>query len=104
MLEAVGFGVYCIDAEGRCTYINRAALDMLGFEVSEVLGRNMHDLIHHSYPDGSRYPQSACPLLATRQTGRPARLANEVLWRRDGSFFTAEYCSWPFWEEGRLTG
>ncbi|WP_176556376.1 response regulator [Rubellimicrobium rubrum] len=104
MLEAVGFGLYCIDAEGRCTYTNRAALDMLGYDVSEMLGRNMHDLIHHSHPDGSRYPQSACPLVATRQTGRPVRLANEVLWRKDRSFFTAEYCAWPLLENGQVTG
>ena len=103
-LEAIGFGLYRTDAEGRCTYANQAALAMLGYEVQDVLGRNMHDLIHHSHPDGSRYPQSACPMLMTRQTGRPVRLANEVLWRKDGSFFTAEYCAWPLWESGRLAG
>ena len=104
MLEAIGFGLYCIDIEGRCTYANRMASKMLGYEAFEMLGQNMHDLIHHSHPDGSRYPQSACPMLAARQTGRPVRLANEVLWRKDGSFFTAEYCAWPLWEEDRLGG
>ena len=103
-LEAIGFGLYRLDADGRCTYANQAALNMLGYEMSEVLGRNMHELIHHSHPDGSRYPQSDCPLLAARQSGRPVRLANEVLWRKDGSFFTAEYCAWPLIEEGAAKG
>ncbi|WP_169791158.1 PAS domain S-box protein [Rubellimicrobium mesophilum] len=103
-LEAIGFGLYRIDAEGRCTYANRAALEMLGYEEPEVLGQNMHDLIHHSYPDGSVFPQSSCPLISTRLTGRPVRLSNEVLWRKDGSFFTAEYCAWPLRDDGRLAG
>ena len=103
-LEAIGFGLYRLDADGRCTYANQAALDMLGYEMPEVLGRNMHELIHHSHPDGSRYPQSDCPLLAARQSGRPVRLANEVLWRKDGSFFTAEYCAWPLIEDGTARG
>lgn len=104
MLDALGFGLYRLDAEGRCTYANPAALQMLGYAAGEVLGRNMHELIHHSHPDGSPFPQSACPLLATRLTGRAVRLSNEVLWRKDGSFFTAEYSAWPLLEAGKPVG
>ena len=56
MLDALGFGLYRLDAEGRCTYANPAALQMLGYAADEVLGRNMHELIHHSHPDGSPFP------------------------------------------------
>ncbi len=94
-LDAIGFGIYGLDAEGRCTHANPAALAMLGYEAEEVLGRDMHDLIHHSHPDGSPFPRSTCPLEAARQSGRPARLFNEMLWRKDGSFFVAEIASWP---------
>lgn len=104
ILDCLGLGLYHVDDEGRCTYANPAALRMLGYEAGEVLGRNMHELIHHSHPDGTPYPQSACPLLATRLTGRPVRLANEVLWRKDGSFFTAEYSAWPLVADGRRMG
>ena len=71
LLDAVGLGVYGVDAEGCCTFINKAAERTLGFDPEEVLGRNMHDLVHHTYPDGSPYPQSECPLIGTLQTGRP---------------------------------
>ncbi len=103
-LEALGFGIYRIDGDGRCTYVNPMALEMLGYAASEVIGRNMHELIHHSHPDGTPFPQSSCPLLATRQTGRPVRLANEVLWRKDGSFFVADYSAWPILQDGRAVG
>ena len=103
-LEALGFGIYRIGADGRCIYVNAAALAMLGYAEDEVLGRNMHELIHHSYPDGSAFPQSACPLMGAAQTARPVRLSNEALWRKDGSFFTAEYSAWPIVEDGAVSG
>ncbi len=104
LLDAVGIGVYGVDAEGCCTFINKAAERTLGFDTEEVLGRNMHDLVHHTYPDGSPYPQSECPLIGTLQTGRPVQLDNEMMWRKDGSFFLAEYSSFPIIEDGDVRG
>ena len=96
LLDAIGDGVYRVDADGRCTFINRAGLAMLGYgDAKEVLGRNMHDLIHHTRLDGSAYPRSACPLLHTLVSGRPVRLDSEMLWRKDGTSFLAEYSSYP---------
>ncbi len=103
-LEAMGFGIYRIDEDGLCSYVNPAALGMLGYAASEVIGRNMHELIHHSHPDGSHFSQSSCPLVAARLTGRPVRLANEVLWRKDGSFFVADYSAWPILQDGQVVG
>ncbi|MGZ8262802.1 MAG: response regulator [Burkholderiales bacterium] len=104
ILNAVETGVYGIDAVGRCTFINKAALEMLGYTLEEVLGRNMHELIHHTYPDGSPYPVSACPLLQTLETGRAVKLDNEMLWRKDGTFFNAEYSSFPVFDKDVVTG
>ncbi|WP_406698507.1 PAS domain S-box protein [Singulisphaera sp. Ch08] len=57
LLESSGEGIYGINMSGYCTVINRAAAAMLGYRVDEILGRNLHTLIHHSYPDGSPYPE-----------------------------------------------
>ncbi|MGZ5121682.1 MAG: PAS domain S-box protein [Burkholderiales bacterium] len=104
ILNAIEIGVYGVDVTGLCTFINKAALAMLGYTQDEVLGRNMHELIHHTYPDGTRYPQSACPLLQTLETGRAVKLDNEMLWRKDGTPFSAEYSSFPVFEKGVITG
>ncbi len=105
-IDALGEGIYGIDAEGRCTVVNRAALEMLGYaSADELLGRNMHDLIHHTHPDGTHYPKASCPLLHTLVSGRPVRLSNEMLWRKDGTPFIAEYSSFPIAGEGSaITG
>ena len=104
ILNAIEIGVYGVDAAGRCTFMNKAALDMLGYPHEDVLGRNMHELIHHTHPDGTPYPESACPLLQTLENGRPVQLDNEMLWRKDGSFFNAEYSSFPVFDEAVVTG
>ena len=104
ILNAIDIGVYGIDARGLCTFMNKAGLAMLGYTLDEVLGHNMHELIHHTYPDGTRYPQLACPLLQTLESGRAVHLDNEMLWRKDGTFFNAEYSSFPVYDEDIVTG
>ena len=104
-IEALGDGVYGVDLEGRCVFINKAALEILGYERAEMLiGENMHRTIHHTRPDGSPFPQAECPLLHTATTGRSVRLENEMLWRADGTPFFAEYSSFPVTSGGHVTG
>ncbi len=95
LLESTGEGIYGIDAEGRCTFVNRAAVQLLGFSRDEMLGRNMHELIHHHHADGAPYPLQECPIYQTRFTGQPCRLDSERLFRKDGSSFAADFAAFP---------
>ncbi|MCU0969694.1 MAG: PAS domain-containing sensor histidine kinase [Rubrivivax sp.] len=104
LLESTGDGMFGIDVGGRCTFINRAGARMLGWRTEEVLGRNMHELIHHRHPDGTPYPESDCPIFNAFRRGLPCRIDSEVLWRADGSPFPAEYSSYPVEQGGRVIG
>ena len=95
LLESTGEGVFGIDMDGLCTFINRAGAQMLGYTREQVLGRNMHDLIHHTHADGLHYPVDHCPIFNAFRAGVPCRIDSEVLWRRDGRSFPAEYSSYP---------
>ena len=88
-LDALGFGIYRTDTEGRCTQVNPAALAMLGFGADELLGQDLHGLIHHSAPDGAPLSRAAGPVATAGRTGRPVRLSNEAVWRRDGGLILA---------------
>ncbi len=104
-IDALGDGVYGVDLQGRCLFVNPAALRLLGYDSEdELLGRNMHAAIHHTRPDGSPFPQAECPLLHTAISGKSVRLDNEMLWRRDGAAFFAEYSSFPVLDGGAITG
>jgi PAS domain S-box-containing protein len=95
ILESVGDGIYGIDLDGNCTVVNPAASQMIGFKPEEILGRNMHDLIHHSHADGTPYPAEECPIQKTISDLDTIRVANEVFWRKDGSSFPVEYVARP---------
>jgi PAS domain S-box-containing protein len=104
LLESTGEGIFGIDLGGHCNFINRAGARMLGFEPTEVLGRNMHDLTHHSHADGSPYPDSDCPIFNAFRQGLPCRIDTEVFWRRDRSAFPVEYSSHPILDGSEVRG
>lgn len=104
LLESAGEGIYGIDLKGRCIFINGAGADMLGYTPDEVLGRNMHYLIHHSRADRALMPVHECRIFQAFQQGRGCRVEDEVLWRRDGTSFAAEYASYPIRDGDKVVG
>jgi protein-histidine pros-kinase len=104
ILESTGQGIYGIDLQGNCAFINRAACEIIGYAPKEVLGRNMHDLVHHHKPDGLPYPVDECPIYSAFRKGEGCRVDAEVMWRRDGTAIPVEYSSFPIVEDGKVTG
>ncbi len=104
LLASTGEGVFGIDLDGLCVFINHAGARMIGFEPDELLGRNMHDLTHHSHADGAHYPVEDCPIFKAFLEGLPCRIDTEVFWRRDGSNFPVEYSSHPIIDSGQVRG
>lgn len=104
LLQSTNEGLYGIDPEGRCTFLNRAGAAMLGYTRYEVLGRNMHRLIHHSHEDRKSYPEQECPILRAFTAGDQVRVEDEVFWRKNGSSFPVEYSSSPIVQNGVMRG
>jgi PAS domain S-box-containing protein len=104
ILESAAEGIYGIDMQGRCSFINPAAAAMMGCSAEDALGKNMHEFMHHSHLDGSPYPADQCPIYHAFQTGQTCRIANEVFWRCDGSSFPVEYASHPIVVAGKIQG
>ncbi|MEY2633392.1 MAG: hypothetical protein RIR00_2046 [Pseudomonadota bacterium] len=104
ILESTGEGIYGIDLRGRCIFINEAGATMLGYTPDEMLGRHMHYLIHHSHADASLMPVAECHIYQAFREGRGIRIDDEVLWRRDGSSFAAEYASYPIRDGDAVLG
>jgi PAS domain S-box-containing protein len=91
--------------EGKMTFVNPAAARMIGWEVAELVGKEHHEIAHHSRIDGSPYPKDECPIHAVTRDGKVRRADNEVFLRKDGSIFPVEYTSAPIRDEqGNLLG
>ncbi|HYD56283.1 MAG TPA: PAS domain S-box protein, partial [Burkholderiales bacterium] len=105
LLDSAADGFYCIDRDGRTTLCNAAFLRMTGFEREEdVLGRDMHDLIHRSLPEGFSHSRDDCPVLKTARTGTHAHVSDEHFLRRDGKGLAVEYWARPIVRDGQIQG
>ena len=95
LLESAGEGIFGVGQDGLVNFINPAGLDMLGYEPEEIIGHEIHSLIHHSRVEGRPYPLEDCPMHRSLLQGSMSHLDNEVLWRKDGTSFPVEYTSVP---------
>ena len=104
ILRAAGEGIYGVNAEGKTTFVNPAAERMLGWTAEELVGHDMHSIVHHTHPDGSHYPEHACPIYAAFRDGAVHQVDTEVFWRKDGTSFWVEYTSTPIRDRGHVVG
>ncbi len=105
LLDSAADGFYCVDRDGKTILCNPAFLRMLGFAREEdVIGRDLHDTIHHSRADGSPYPKMECPIYRAAQYGIHAHVTDEVFFRLDGKGFPVEYRVRPIVRNGEITG
>ena len=90
LLESTGEAVYGVDNRGECTFCNQALLRLLGYaSQGELLGRNIHDVIHHTRRKGTANSQDECSMQRELQSGKTFHVAEELLWRSDGTSFAA---------------
>ena len=104
LLDATQEGIYGLDADGNMTFINPAAIRMLGWEKKTLLGQSPHSIFHHSHANGTPYPQEACPICCVSDDSAVYHADNEVFWHQDSSSFFVEYTSSPIHKNGRFKG
>lgn len=105
LLNSTAEAIFGVDLQGNCTFANPSCLRMLGYsEQNELLGRNMHDLIHHSYPDGKPLPVAECDLCRALYENRIRHWDELKLWRAEGSGFFAECWCHPQVMSGMVNG
>ena len=85
LLDSTGEAIYGLDNDGNCNFANAACLRILRYkEASQLIGENMHDLIHHTKQDGTPYPIEECRIYQAFREGKGTHVEDEVLWRKDG--------------------
>ena len=105
LLDSAAEAIYGFDVEGRFTFCNSSFLRIMGYEKeSDVLGRDTHDLIHHSKADGSILEKEDCSIYSALKRKEGANSDQEVFWRADGSSIPVEYASFPQVHDDTLIG
>ncbi|GAV19406.1 two-component system, chemotaxis family, CheB/CheR fusion protein [Mariprofundus micogutta] len=105
LLESTAEAIYGIDPQGCCTFANKSCVRLLGFDNAEqLLGKNMHALVHHTHPDGTPYEPQSCHIMRSFHQKTRVYKRDEVFWRRDGSSFPVEYWSHPVFDGDETIG
>ncbi|HLP96979.1 MAG TPA: HD domain-containing phosphohydrolase [Sideroxyarcus sp.] len=105
LANSIAHSIYGQDVDGNCTFVNAAGVRSLGYaNASELLGKNMHMLVHHTRKDGSHYPYAECPTYSSIRDGKSYHVDDEILWRKDGSSFPVAYWSYPVVKDGKTLG
>ena len=105
LLNSTAEGIYGLDLEGNCTFCNPACLRLLGYQAPEdLLGKNMHALVHHTRADETPYSEEDSEIYAAVREGEASHVAEALQWRADGTTFLATYWSYPMHKAGILVG
>lgn len=104
ILNSAGEGIWGLDKSGKVTFVNQAALEISGYKAHELLGCNIHQVLHYSKADGSPHPQEDCQIYASLVNGETRRVSEDWFWHKNGECFPVEYVSTAIKEGGRVTG
>lgn len=102
VLDNASVAIFLMDEHQHCAYMNAAAEKLTGYTLAETQGRPLHDVIHHTRPDGSHYPLEECPI--DRALPDRANLrGEEVFVHKDGRFYTVAFTASPILDETSRT-
>ncbi len=103
ILDSVADGIYGVDLEGRSTFVNKAMERFTGWDAKNIIGKNQHELLHHTRENGEPHPKNECPVYKTFMDNMPRYIEDDIFWKKDGSSFPVEYSSTPLKDESGKT-
>jgi PAS domain S-box-containing protein len=102
VLNNASVSIFLMDERQHCIYMNAAAEKLTGFTLDEVQGRPLHDVIHHTRPDGRHFPLEECAIDRAFPENNQTQ-GEEVFVRRDGSFYPIAFTASPIRDEDAKT-
>lgn len=85
ILSSAAEGIFSQNLDGICLLVNPAVSEVTGFSLEELRGSRIHDLLHHSHPDGTPDAFDECPISNAQRSAESVHSVADVFWRKDGS-------------------
>ncbi|MET0051387.1 MAG: PAS domain S-box protein [Candidatus Thiodiazotropha sp.] len=104
LTNTMGEGVYALNKEGECTFVNPKAVQLLGFSKFEILGENIHDLIHHHDQQGDWVASEDCPILLSVMQTHEYNSDDELFFTKSGKAFPVSMSATPIYKDGEVDG
>lgn len=105
ILNSVSEGIFGVDLNGNCTFINKSLINILGWSESDLIGKHQHEIMHHTHTDGTPHDSKECPVYATFQDGIQKFIDEDMFWKKDGDGIYVEYSADPIKNKsGKIIG
>ncbi len=105
LVKSAGEGIFSIDLDGNCLFVNPYALDVLGYQSeSELVGVDIYTTIHYHDNNQNEISKDDCTILKTLKTGLGQHVTEELFRCSDGSAIDVEYRVSPISEDGQVVG
>lgn len=98
-------GLFIMNESQYCTYMNPAAEKMTGYTLEKIIEMNkpLHDIIHHTRPDGNHYPLEECPIDRALPEKNHTQ-GEDIFIRPDGTFYTVAFTASPIIRNSETVG
>ena len=102
--QSIGDGIYTLDLNNKTTFINKHGLKILGFEYSELIGKDIHQYIHYKDINNKLIKSSECSIHKVMNDGEIYRDNNKHLIKKDGSFLSVSILTTPLYADNKIVG
>jgi PAS domain S-box-containing protein len=104
ILQNTMMAVFVMDDAQHCVFMNSAAEKLTGYSFEETQGRPLHDVIHHSYPDGRHFPLHECAIDRAFPEENQM-MGEETFVHKDGHFYPVGFTASPIRDDdGKAIG
>jgi len=102
--QSIGDGIYTLDLDAKVTFINDAALKLLGYEKAELMNKYIHDYIHYKDLNNRPIKKEECQIHHSLIAGEHYSNENDAFIKKDGSFLAVSVLATPLYEENSIVG
>jgi PAS domain S-box-containing protein len=102
VLNNATVAIFVMDQHQHCVYLNDAAEHLTGYALAETQGRPLHDVIHHTRPNGAPYPLDECPIDRAFPENHQTR-GEDVFVHKDGRYLPVAYTASPIQDDDART-
>jgi PAS domain S-box-containing protein len=99
ILNAAAEGVFGVNLAGQATFVNPAAARMIGRRAADIVGQEIHGVLHPVFPGVATCDAAHCSLQAAVHGEQVRDEIEDTFFREDGRSFPVEFCSSPMHDE-----
>jgi PAS domain S-box-containing protein/putative nucleotidyltransferase with HDIG domain len=102
--QSMSDGIYTVDLLNNVTFINNRALELLGYENKDLMGKNIHEYIHYKDINNQQILSNNSQINKVILKAQSYINNNEHFIKKDGSFLPVSVMAKPLYDDNKVVG